>query len=434
MINKILKRFKLVKSGDPTQKPAEQQTSATFTQAYYSSVPVLPFSQSPALLSNWLSTNHPEYNMSSWCFYGNIETDNLGTIAINSIVQQQFSFPENQPPYIAEFSFCQNNGQGYNLAPFMLYDTSDIQFSIPFNIQASLLRPNKIESIGLSLVSGNMGEKGAQYKMSGVVIDFNLVEWKYEVLLTDTTGAIQVGYGPSSFLPQWLTAAQQKQITSNYNNSVHDYLEKTGDTMEGQGSYYYSLPLLTLNSFTLLKDGVPYTSGTKGNIWVDYVVQGFADQSWPILEEASWQFFAIQFPSTANIKGINAALMVSIVTTKQNGVSNSLPVARFYDGSSSASSAQNGSIQASFEWNMNEIEFKPTKYWTDAKGKKFPVAFELILKSPNGTIAVWAQAAMDNQVVSEVEKYEGVYQVIAAIQVNGINEPFIKGYAWAEVH
>lgn len=434
MLNKILKRLHLKNNNQENKTSEEQNSSTSFTQAYYSALPVLPFSQTPAMLSQWLSTPHPEYNMASWCFYGNIETDNIGTIAMNSIVQQQLSFPGNQPPYIAEFSFCQNNGNGYNLAPFMLYFPSDIQFTLPFNIKASLLRPTKLDTIELSLVSGNMGEKGAQYKLHGLVIDLHLAEWKYEVLLTDNMGAIQVGYGPSSFLPQYLTAAQQTLITSQYNSNVHAYLQHSGDTMIGQGSYYYSFPLLTLDSFTLLKDGAPYASGTKGNIWVDYVVQGFDDSSWPIFEGATWQFFAIQFPSSANIKGINAALMVSIVTTTQNGVTISLPVARFYDGSSSEPTAQNGAVQPSFEWNMDEITFTPTKYWTDAKGKKFPVGFELLLNSPNGIISVWAQAVMDNQVVSEVEKYEGVYEVIAAVEVNGIKEPFLKGYAWAEVH
>jgi len=414
-------------------EPQANRILVTYNRALYSNNTVLPFSTSSSNLCNWLSTNHPDYNMSSWCFYGNIETNNIGTIALSSIVQQQLDFPNSQPPYLSEFSFCENNSKGYNLTPFMLYDKADVQFNTPFSIKTNLLGKSQLERIELSIISGIMGQKGAQYKLCGEVIDLNDVIWNYEVLLIDELGAVQIGYGPLSFLPQWLTEAQRTAITCQYNNNIQAYLADTNDAMLGQGSYYYSLPLLKLNSFTLKKNNVPYATAHKGNIWVDYVVQGFAAQDWSILENASWQFFAIQFPELNNTEYSQAALMVSIVTTTQNGIVSSLPVAKFYNNVSDARTP-NSALKPAFEWNMNQIKFTPTIYWTDSKGKKFPVAFDLILDAPNGKITIHAQAFMDNQVISQVEKYEGIFSVTASIHVNKINETNAQGYCWAEVH
>lgn len=43
--------------------------------AYFSKQSRLEFTKSEKGLRNWLSTPHPEYNMASWCFYGNVITD-----------------------------------------------------------------------------------------------------------------------------------------------------------------------------------------------------------------------------------------------------------------------------------------------------------------------------------------------------------------------
>lgn len=403
-------------------------------QCFYSTHAILPQSQSPSQLSGWLSRIHPRYNMSSWCFFGNIEDEKGGVAAISCIVQRQ-NLPHSSSPYVAEWSYCDDHTNGYALAPFEL-PTENVAYSEPFAITADAY-PLYGGMLNLSLVSGRMGQIGAQYRITGRVVDLsiNFDLWEYELHLTDTMGAMQSGYGPSSFLPQWLTSEQRHAIESKFNHDVHAYLQAGQDAMTGQGCYYYSLPLLRVDSFNIRKNNQPYSSGTRGNIWVDYVVQSFSESALPLVESATWQFFAIQFPEIGAFGKDGAAMMVSIVTTTDaENRSSTLPEARFYYNGSGRTVAANGAVQASLEWKMNEIELVVTKRWQAPGGKTFPVALTLTLNSPEGTVVLNMDAIRDNQVVSEVQKYEGVFDVLATIKVNGIDESNVKGFAWAEVH
>jgi len=406
-----------------------------YDPVFYEKKSKLPFTKSPAQLSNWLSTSRPNYNMASWCFYGNIETEEGETVAISSIFQQQLNFPK-KTPYIAEFSYSDNKTNGYALAPFLV-EEFDVNFKIPFSVTADF-SPLKDVYLNLCLTSGEMGQMNATYRMSGSVIDIHLTKWEYDLKLTDTMGAIQVGYGASSYLPQWLTPQQRKEISENYNNSVTDYLEATQNPLAGQGSYYYSLPLLTVDSFTLKRNEKSYANANKGTIWVDYVVQSFTKQEFSIVSTATWQFIAIQFPTSENKDDFNGALMVSLVSTRSGDEINTLPMARFYKGDSSKL-AENGAINPCYEWNTDQITFTPTKKWVDKSKNSFPVAFTIQLVSPNGTISLTAKAIHNNQAISiaNINKYEGVYKVKASIHIKGknkIDKPSVNGFAWAEVH
>lgn len=397
--------------------------------AYWSQLADLPFSKSEEGLSDWLSKPHPEYNLASWCFYGNVTTDEGKVVAVSSMVQQQLKM--GGMPYLAEFSYCDDNG--YKVVPFEV-DVADVAFKDPFSVRVTYKYIPDV-FLEIALVSGKMGQAGAKYRLSGNVIDLKMNNLKYELLLTDTYGVVQIGYGASSFLPQWLTPTQHQNVMANYKGSVSNYLNAKEDAMRGQGSYYYSMPLLKVESFTLSRrlDDVwePYAKGSEGNIWVDYVVQGFDQKEEALLKNAQWQFLAIQFPEQ------KASLMVSIVdvpTPIEDVPSGILPMARLYYGNHKA---LNGSKQAYKEWTIDQIEFKPTKYWVDPHTNlKYPIEFELNLKSPDGSRMVLKGTAVRNDQVIEdkVNKYEGVFTVQADVWLDGSNLKGIKGFAWAEVH
>lgn len=397
--------------------------------AYFSKQSRLEFTKSEKGLRDWLSTPHPEYNMASWCFYGNVITDEGQTVAISSMVQQQLNM--GGMPFLAEFSYCDDNG--YKVVPFEV-DAADVQFKAPFNIRVTYKYIQDV-FLEIALLSGEIGQAGAKYRLSGNVLDLKMNHLKYDLVVTDTYGVIQVGYGASSFLPQWLTPSQHHSVMANYKGSVPNYLNTEKDPIRGQGSYYYSMPLLKVDSFFMAKQSAngweTYAKGSNGNIWVDYVVQGFNNQQEALLKNAQWQFLAIQFPDQ------KASLMVSIVNVPadfENAISGILPMARLYYGGQKAA---NGSLQAYQEWAIDQINFNPTKYWTDpSTGIKYPTEFDLKLKSPDGSsLTVKGTAIRNDQVIeNNVNKYEGVFTVQAEGKVKDLSLQSVKGFAWAEIH
>lgn len=417
------------------EAPPLPSGSAT-VQAFYSDLAILPQGQSPAQLAAWLSAVHPRYNMCSWCFFGNLTDDRGRTAAISSIVQYN-DLPDN-PPYVAEWSYCDERLGGYVLAPFLV-EAGNVAYADPFAVTVDA-NPVYGGLLSLSLTEGAMGAAGARYRMTGrVVAEPDLGDvWTYELALTDPFGCIRIGYGPSSFLPQWLLPAQQAAVgTAPYDGDVHAYLQATGDALTGQGSYYYSVPLLTVDRFRILRNGAVYASGTEGNLWIDYVVQSFDPGSLAIVNTASWQFFAVQLPEVPGLPGGRAALMISIVEVDlPGGGTSTLPMAHLYYGDPAAAERnENGAHPARHEWATGQIHYTATKRWSPAGGKEsFPVGFEIDLAAPGARVTLRGRAFMENQLVGLVGKYEGVFEVEADLHVGGFEAKGVRGFAWAEVH
>jgi hypothetical protein len=416
----------------------------------YSNTPTLAFSKDAAGLAAWLSTAHPEYNMASLDFYGHLIDDSGEIVGFSSMIQQQFGLPSTSSassileslPYLAEFSVCSGDTNGVVVAPFMLEKDSVSFQSDPYSETATLLD----EKITIALVSGEMGQPGAKYKLTGNAIAFDVGNWVYEVELTDTMGTIGVGYGPLSFLPQWLDKAQQDSINGG---NVQAYLQAGPDAMSGEGSYYFSIPLLQVTNFNITVDGLPFASGSKGYMWVDYVTQSFSEASYPILKDkATWQFLAIQFPPELN-NGFSGALMFSKVEMPVPGSTSTpqetsiLPTARFWNNTATEQQNPNTAIQAWHEWDIKDIHFSTSDLWPAQKQGEpkpkyqYPLQFTLTLGDPkdkDNYAIVKGKAVRPNQVVTAVHKYEGVYHVTGSIYVKGVQLEKVEGYAWAEIH
>ncbi|MBO3696830.1 hypothetical protein [Roseivirga sp. E12] len=436
-MSRLLNNSQLTES----KKAANQSKAPTSlepgTSCSYSNTTTLPHSKSAEGLASWLSQPHPGYNMASLDFYGHLIPDNGDIVGFSSMIQQQFGLP-GSAPYLAEFSICNNETDGVVVAPFLL-DKDKVTFqSNPFSETANLNLLIEDEKITIALVSGKMGQPGAKYKLTGNAIAFDLANWVYEVELTDSMGTVAIGYGPSSFLPQWLNAGQHQAVMNEFGGNVETYLQDGQDNMSGEGSYYYSLPILQVTSFNITKDGKPFSSGSQGHLWVDYVTQSFSEASYPVLKnDATWQFLAIQFPPQLSLNDFSGALMFSQVEMPIPGSTgtSTLPTARFYH--SHSAQEPNTALKAWHDWDIQDISFESSDLWPKEGDHQFPLKFTLTLGKPgdeNGYAILKGEAVRPNQEVTLVHKYEGVYKVTGSIHVDDFHLDTVFGYAWAEIH
>ena len=440
-MSRLLKNLEAAESTLSSELSATSSPLQPKTQCFYSNTASLPFSKDKAGLASWLSTRHPHHNMASLDFYGHLIDDNGKIIGFSSMIQQQFGLPGGSiesRPYLAEFSICNDETNGVVVAPFMLEEDKVSFQADPYSETAHLKLLTDPEKITIALVSGQMGQPGAVYKLTGNAFAFDFANWVYEVELTDKMGTIAVGYGPQSFLPQWLDTQQQETIKTQYGGSVSAYLQAGQDDMKGQGSYYYSLPMLEVNHFKITVDGLPFASGSQGHLWVDYVTQSFSEASYPVLKnDAMWQFLAIQFPPQLSLNNFTGALMFSQVEMPVPGKqeTSTLPTARFYH--SGASQQPNSAMNAWHEWDMQDIQFKSSDPWPANSKPQFPLKFTLTLGNqgdPNGYAVLHGEAVRKDQEVKEVKKYEGIYKITGALHVNNYQLDTVNGYAWAEIH
>lgn len=434
LTNLKLAKSKAKQSSEQLEKPSQLQPG---TACFYSNTPTISFSKNAAGLATWLSTPHPDHNMASLDYYGHLIDDNGEIIGFSSMIQQQFGLP-GEAPYLAEFSICNGKTNGVVVAPFILKKEKVTFQSNPFSETANLNLEIEDEKITIELVSGEMGQSGAKYKLTGNAIAFDLANWVYEIELTDSMGTVGIGYGPLSFLPQWLNKSQHEIISSQYCGNVKAYLHAGQDNMSGQGSYYYSLPMLQVTSFKITVDDIPFASGSQGHLWVDYVTQSFSETSYPVLKnDAKWQFLAIQFPPQLSLNDFSAALMFSQVemTVPGSNEKSVLPTARFYH--SGANKQPNTALEALHDWDIHDIQFESSDPWPKGEKVQFPLKFTLTLGNPgdqNNYAVLKGEAVRPDQEVKLVNKYEGMYKVTGSIHVKDFHLDKVAGYAWGEIH
>jgi predicted secreted hydrolase len=275
----------------------------------------------------------------------------------------------------------------------------------------------------MKLISGNMGEAGALYGLSADVPDQLGGRLQADVKVRDRLGAVNQGYGSASFFPQFLTASQSEEITRSFGNSVRDYLEATGDPMAGQGSYYYSLPLLDVEEFTIARNGAPLSSGSGGTLWMDHVVQTYDQQAVEVLidGEASWEFFSVMLPEA------NAAIM-AIEITSANGT---LPVATLFRGDSDRT--RNGALKAANNWEMDKIDIEevPGTIWVSPlTGQQYVQRHRVRLASQTLPVDLTITMVRENQeiVVGDTIKYEGL-----AVVEGTLGGEDVEGTAFVEL-
>ena len=114
--------------------------------------------------------------------------------------------------------------------------------------------PADLTTVSAQLTAGYPGLVGAEYKLLLEAIisdDFHINPVYIEINLVDLLGTVREGFGPDSFLPNWLTTEQRNTILSTFGGSVENYFSSGIDKLTCQGSYYFSQPLLSVDSFTI---------------------------------------------------------------------------------------------------------------------------------------------------------------------------------------
>ncbi|MEW6553968.1 MAG: hypothetical protein AB1384_06750 [Actinomycetota bacterium] len=261
--------------GDTPGYPTPAAGSAFFTRDYD-----MPQTQSAEQMSEWLVSEHFEYDLDGWFFFGSLVDSAAPTepgtfiISMQRIEEVQGSSRLAMVPAIVAYG-------SPTLGQYMYGGEYALDVSPQVNVESDpwkveLNSPTQAEPImTMELVSGSMGAAGAEYRLSADIADQLGGRLQAEALMRDRLGVVNQGYGKASFFPQFLTNEQRDEITRSHGNSVGAYLEATGDPMAAQGSYYYSQPLMDVERFTITRDGATLSSGVAGTMWMDQVVQTY---------------------------------------------------------------------------------------------------------------------------------------------------------------
>jgi hypothetical protein len=389
------------KNGADEQKWPDPVTGAPlFTQEYN-----LPQTQSAEQLSEYLSREHFECDLDGWFFFGSLvdsaapEDPGVFFISMQRIEVLVDGAREALVPAVVAFN-SPSLGQYVYGGEYTLDASPSVNvISDPWRVEINSLDQTE-PLMSMSLVSGSMGVADAEYRLTADVPDQLGGRLQAEVLLRDGFGVVNQGYGTASFFPQYLTESQQEQIAGSFDNSVGDYLEGTGDPMSGQGSFYYSQPLMDVEQFTITRDGVPLSSGTSGTMWMDNVVQTYGEQASEILADASWEFYSIMLPEE------NMAIMVIQITS----ATGTLPVATLFSDDSDRT--RNSARKAVHSWKIDEIDVEavPGTIWTSpGTGQQYAQQHHIRLESETQPADLTITMVRENQevVVGDTIKYEG---------------------------
>jgi hypothetical protein len=331
-----------------------------FVNCYYTQGYSLPQTQSVDKLAEFMSSEHLEYGLDGWFFFGSLvdsaspESPGMFLISVQRIAQEWGGHTWQTLPAVVAY-----NGpslEGYAVGGAYVLQDLNPQVKVtsdPWTVEVeSFWHTGTLMS--MRLLSGTMGQAGATYLLAANVPDSQQGTLEAEIILRDRLGAVNQGYGSASFFPQYLTGLQHYDIRRSYGSSVHNYLESTGDPMTGQGSFYYSLPLLDVQQFSIWRNGVLLSSGTSGTMWMDDVVQSYGRQAQDVLiGKAWWEFYAIMLPEE------DAAIMV--IQLKSG--TGTLPIATLFNIGSERT--KNSARKAVHSWDMDSIHFESSDdIWT----------------------------------------------------------------------
>ena len=304
--------------------------------------------------------------------------------------------------------------------------------SNPFSLRSQTFTAGQEpEYVDARVVEGQLGRPGAVMELTAQVDAERMadptaapVPMQVSVRLRDVAGVGQWGYGPSGFFPQWIEPDQREAITSTYGGSVADYLMASNDPMTDQGSYYYSSPVVEVESFTITVGGEVVASGSDGEVLVDYVTQSFDAAASAVVDNGvQWTEFSTLLDDGRSLK---------VGETVQSSVG-TLPYAMML--STDGERLANGSLAASQRWTIGDITITPdqSSVWTSPRsGKSYFTTYtaELAGTDAKSTASFTYTAVIDDQEVDVAGRtvYEGLYAVSGTLDGQPIN-----GYAWAEV-
>lgn len=303
---------------------------------------------------------------------------------------------------------------------------NEISLTQPWDLSVSAKNPagsaaaqNQVRA---QLVSGTFGQKGARYKVLTHGVDNLGKALTTEVLVEDTMGFVNEGFGVNAFLPNWLLPKQQEAVRTTYGGSVEKYLAATQDPLTGQGSYYYSAPFLEVVNFKVSydADGTVVSQGTGGLLWMDVVYQTFDDAAIKVVTDSTWSFFILQFPEQKK------ALMTTMVGTEGSDYR----VSSLF--STDAQKNPNGVLEPQYRWNLQDINMQPVEgsEWTSPRSKlTYYTKYRILLSGERPADLTVTMAWEDQEVQVESRfVYEGLGNVTGTLDGEMVN-----GSAWLEM-
>jgi hypothetical protein len=275
-------------------------SSNGFLTAFYSNKSLRPYSHSIDQLYSFLSNDQRNMQLYGWFYYGRV-TDSSGINYPFFVAIQRISLNVNinLSDWIAIVAIKTKDGYSFIGSNHISWNTPSILIKQnPWSVEIS--GSDNPSSSFISISSDNnvpMGSKGASYSISfkGYMNDGH--EMSGYVKFVDRDGVKPQGYGKMNMYPQWLFPGQSQSIISNYNGSMEKYLLDTNDSLDGQGSIYYTEMLLDVNNWEVQINNDKY-NGNKGLLWVDIIGQSYSPDAGIITKNITWQFYAIQFPES----------------------------------------------------------------------------------------------------------------------------------------
>lgn len=348
--------------------PSAGPDTPAYQHAFYSEDYEIPHSQGAQQLSDFLTSLHPDYHLFGYNFGASLVDAEGNVLAFFLGLEHKLEF----------FDHKYEGGVGFHGAAFgALYkwtgfDNPVIEEQVnPWGVRLNS-REHPGSFISIQLLSGLMGSANATYRLSADVIDPHGKRLKADVRLRDPFGAVNQGYGTTSFYPHYITGEQRAAIMSLPGRTIDAYLEATHDRMDYQGDYYYALPLMNVEQFSIEYNGKT-VSGSNGKCWLDYFVLT-ADLAYMIYTDASeWKWIAMQFPE------MDAAINI----LRMKNASGLLPLARLFN--QDGGRTRNGSRNAAHSWAIDKVTVAAVpngKTWhSEASGITYDLQYRVLLES-----------------------------------------------------
>ena len=421
----------------PAASFAATPPSAAAGDVFFSPSASVVQAESPAGMRSFLSTGHPQYTMQSYVWGGSLVEAKGQTDTFAFEMQRNNESIDGIPlvPVVTSAAlFNRSSAPGFAIGG--LVGVADLclsvsQTSVPWSVRAQQSVAGQAPQFhDARIVKGMIGTKGAVYEFTSLVPNgaagapANQFLELY-VRAQDTTGMMQWGYGPSGFFPQWIYPAQRAAITHDYGNSVGKYLAATRDPMTNQGDYYYTMPLLKVQRFSVRLGGQVVGKGSGGWIWFDNVEQQFdAAANKVISNGVNWLEFSVQFPKTQQAMKIGYVEQASV---------GRLNYAMLHDAHSPK--ARNGSFTDSVNWDIDKVHIRPIRssLWTSpVSGQSYYLRYRVTLGGARASqrAHLYIAAKFTDQEVNAGGRhaYEGLFSVTGTLCGKKVS-----GQTWTEV-
>lgn len=405
----------------------------------------------------YLSTGLPQYDSQSFEFFGELIGSDGSTNSVAMMSQGNplsWLDPSLPIPITVEEAGLIFNRLDENAGPFIggvdglaLPDlppttaTADVSLDYePWNIGVIGTTGTEVEEMSMTAISGAPGAVGTTYLLTAVLATGYAGEGGTETttftaVVTDPTGIVQWGYGPNGFFPLWMfdgtpvggvaTTDQRDAIMNDFGGDIGAYLTATNDPMTGQGSQYYSMPVLNVEEWSVTR-GSYVGGGTAGTLWFDNLTETYNETANYIVRNGyRWTEYSMMMPDTGQ------GLLVA--KTGQADVGDLYYAMLAGDGSTQNA---NGTLAPTANWPQAAIEFAavPGSEWTSPQTcYVYTLAEHVTLAATDGRPAVDVVFSAVDHPFQEIDAlgrpvYEGLFSYSGTIDGGPVS-----GKAWGEI-